>query len=291
MFTRRDLLAASAAGAVMTASTASLSSPEGPPQATTNGMGPGNPPDAKSQSRVTGNQFPSAQYENRGNDRAEDPRIRRARLSGPEQVTRDATIAELNSDGTMTVLVRGTNEWVCTPGDENKIGDPPMCMNPLGIQWMMDAKQGKPRPTNNAPGMIYMLCGATQRSNIDRSDKTSPAIPIGPHWMITWPFDAAANGLPTTVRDKGAWVMFAGTPYAYLHVCGTPPETLTSRMPLSPDRTKLPIWTTRSKSRRCWYLSRHAAASGCHTVADRNGTRFYSGVIHAAANNEGRPPQ
>ena len=69
-----------------------------------------------------------------------------------------------------------------------------------------------------------MLCGATQRSNTDPSDKTSPAIPIGPHWMITWPFDALANGLPTTVRDKGAWVMFAGTPYAYLHVCGDPWE-------------------------------------------------------------------
>ena len=25
---------------------------------------------------------------------------------------------------TMTVLVKGTNEWVCTPGNENKIGDP-----------------------------------------------------------------------------------------------------------------------------------------------------------------------
>ena len=34
--------------------------------------------------------------------------------------------------------------------------------------------------------------------------------------MITWPFDAAANGLPTTVRDKGD--------YAYLHVCGSPWE-------------------------------------------------------------------
>ncbi|MEI9923478.1 MAG: hypothetical protein WDN50_08080 [Bradyrhizobium sp.] len=130
----------------------------------------------------------------------------------------------MNPDGTMTVLVKGTNEWVCTPGDENKIGDPPMCMNPLGLQWMIDAKLRKPRPTNNAPGTIYMLCGATQRSNTDHSDKTSPAIPIGPHWMVTWPFDAAANGLPTTVRDKGAWVMFAGTPYAYLHVCGDPWE-------------------------------------------------------------------
>jgi hypothetical protein len=157
-------------------------------------------------------------------DKGEDPRITRARLSGPEQVTKDATVAEMAADGTMTVLVKGANEWVCTPGNEDKIGDPPMCMNPMGRQWMMDAMQGKPKPTNTAPGMIYMLCGATQRSNTNPADKTSPAIPIGPHWMITWPFDAAQNGLPTTVRDKGAWVMFAGTAYAYLHVCGDPWE-------------------------------------------------------------------
>jgi hypothetical protein len=157
-------------------------------------------------------------------DRAEDPRVRRARFSGPEHVTKDATVAEIAADGTMTVLVQGTNEWVCTPGNENKIGAPPMCMNPMGMRWMMDAMQGKPKPTNTAPGMIYMLCGATQRSNTNPADKTSPAIPIGPHWMITWPFNAAANGLPTTVRDKGAWVMFAGTPYEYLHVCGDPWE-------------------------------------------------------------------
>jgi hypothetical protein len=157
-------------------------------------------------------------------DKAEDPKIRRARLSGPEYVTKDATIAEIAADGTMTILFKGTNEWVCTPGDENKIGDPPMCMNPMGMQWMMDAMQRKPKPTNAAPGMIYMLCGATQHSNTDPADRTSPAIPIGPHWMITWPFNAAANGLPTTVRDKGAWVMFAGTPYEYLHVCGDPWE-------------------------------------------------------------------
>src|SRR6202790_4808935 len=139
-------------------------------------------------------------------DKGEDPRITRARLSGPEQVTKDATVAEMAADGTITVLVKGTNEWVCTPGNENKIGDPPMCMNPMGMRWMVDAMQGKPKPTNTAPGMIYMLCGATQRSNTNPADKTSPAIPIGPHWMITWRFDAVANGLPTTVRDRGAWV-------------------------------------------------------------------------------------
>ncbi len=45
---------------------------------------------------------------------------------------------------------------------------------------------------------------------------------IGPHWMIIWPYDAKRCGLPNTVRDAGAWVMFDGTPYAYLHICGTP---------------------------------------------------------------------
>jgi hypothetical protein len=155
-------------------------------------------------------------------DTAEDPRITRARLSGPSGVTKDATVAIIGPGGKMTILAKGTNEWVCTPGDENKIGQPPMCMNPMGMQWMMDAMQGKPKPTNAIPGMIYMLCGATQRSNTDPSDMTSPAIPIGPHWMVTWPFDAAMTGLPTTVRDKGAWIMFAGTPYAYLHVCEDP---------------------------------------------------------------------
>ena len=32
--------------------------------------------------------------------------------------------------------------------------------------------------------------------------------------MVLWPFEAKHCGLPTTVRDAGAWTMFAGTPYA-----------------------------------------------------------------------------
>jgi hypothetical protein len=92
-------------------------------------------------------------------------------------VTKNATVAIIAVDGTISILTKGTNEWVCVPGDENGIGGPPMCMNPMGM-----------------------------------------------HRMITWPFDAAANGLPTTVRDAGAWVMFEGTPYSYLHVCGSPWE-------------------------------------------------------------------
>jgi hypothetical protein len=149
-------------------------------------------------------------------------KIARAMMSGPHSITKDATVAEFHRDGTITTLREGTNDWMCFPGNENEVGNVPMCCDPQGLQWMKDALSGKSAPTNTAPGLIYMLCGATQHSSSDVRDKTSPAIPIGPHYMIIWPFDGKRDGLPTTVRDAGAWVMFDGTPYAHLHVCGTP---------------------------------------------------------------------
>jgi hypothetical protein len=151
-------------------------------------------------------------------------KIRRALLSGPDCITRDATVAEMGREDKMTVLRQGTNQWVCIPGNENVIGAADMCADPMGMQWMMDVMAKKPRPSNAAPGLIYMLNGALQRSYTDPFDQSSPAIPIGPHWMILWPFDAAASGLPAVMRDAGTMVMFAGTPYAHLHVCGSPWE-------------------------------------------------------------------
>jgi hypothetical protein len=156
------------------------------------------------------------------NDEIRKEKIRRACLSGPASVTREATVAEMDADGKTVVLRQGTNHWVCMPGNENIIGDVPMSLDPMGMQWYKDVRAKKPKPTNATPGLIYMLCGATQRSYTDPFDTTSPAIPIGPHWMILWPFDAAASGLPTVMRDAGTMIMFAGTPYAHLHICGSP---------------------------------------------------------------------
>jgi hypothetical protein len=90
------------------------------------------------------------------------------------------------------------------------------------MQWFKDLLARKPKPSNSTPGLIYMLCGAYQHSYTDPFDRTSPPIPIGPHWMVLWPFDAAAAGLSTAMRDAGTMVMFAGTPYAHLHICGSP---------------------------------------------------------------------
>jgi hypothetical protein len=149
-------------------------------------------------------------------------KIRRALLSGPDCITSEATVAEMDAHGTMTVLRPGANQWVCIPGNENIIGQADMCADPMGMQWMLDIIAGKPKPTNTEPGLIYMLNGAIQHSYTDPFDHTSPPIPIGPHWMLLWPFDAAAAGLPTVMRDAGTMVTFAGTPYAHLHICGSP---------------------------------------------------------------------
>jgi hypothetical protein len=149
-------------------------------------------------------------------------KIRRARLSGPAQVTANATVAEMDAQGHHTILVKGTNDWVCFPGNENVIGDVPMALDPMGMQWFMDLLAREAKPTNTSPGLIYMLCGAYQHSYTDPFDRTSPPIPIGPHWMLIWPFDANAVGMGTVMRDAGTLVMFAGTPYAHLHVCGSP---------------------------------------------------------------------
>ncbi|MDG3008405.1 hypothetical protein [Paludisphaera mucosa] len=172
-------------------------------------------------------------------ERVVEAKIARAMLSGPRAITRDATVAEMGVDGEIVVLRRGSNDWICFPGDENDVGNVPMCADPMGMQWMRDVLARKPRPTNAAPGLVYMLCGAAQHSNTDPFDRTSPPIPIGPHWMILWPFDARLCGLPSTVRDAGVWVMFDGTPYAYLHVCGTP----WAGNEYKPGQ--IPIWTMR----------------------------------------------
>ena len=45
-------------------------------------------------------------------------KIRRALLSGPDCITREAAVAEMDASGKMTVLRPGTNQWVCIPGNE-----------------------------------------------------------------------------------------------------------------------------------------------------------------------------
>lgn len=120
------------------------------------------------------------------------------------------------------ILREGSNGFTCMPGNPNVVGEPPMCADAASMQWFGDAKAHKPKPTNIVPGITYMLAGATQRSDSDPYDTTSPPITVGPHWMLIWPFDPKTTGLPTTHKPTGAYIMWAGSPYAHVRIMGRP---------------------------------------------------------------------
>jgi hypothetical protein len=149
-------------------------------------------------------------------------KIARAMSAGPTDVAKFARIIDTDTNGKMTVLREGNNGFSCVPGNPKVVGEPPMCVDAPSMQWFADAKSHKPKPTNTVPGITYMLAGATQRSDSDPHDMTSMPIEVGPHWMIMWPFDPKSTGLPTTHRPTGAYIMWAGSPYAHVHIMGRP---------------------------------------------------------------------
>ena len=149
-------------------------------------------------------------------------KIARALAAAPPDIAKAATVAETDGQGKMTVLRAGTNGFTCMPGDSTGVGQPARCADEASMQWFRDFAEHKPKPTNTIPGITYMLAGATQRSDSDPYDTTSKPIAIGPHWMIMWPFDPKTTGLPTTHKPTGAYIMWAGSPYAHVHIMGRP---------------------------------------------------------------------
>jgi hypothetical protein len=149
-------------------------------------------------------------------------KIKRALSAGPSSITNDATVAEIDSNGRMTILRQGTNDFTCMPGNPTEVGMPAVCADKVAMQWNSDFEHHKDKPSTTVPGIEYMLAGATQRSDSDPFDKTSSPIVVGPHWMILWPFDPKTTGLPTTHKPAGAYIMWAGTPWAHLHIMGSP---------------------------------------------------------------------
>ena len=119
------------------------------------GAGPGLVPEASTthdeegdERRVMENKPQSGTKEHIMAEEIKKEKIRRAMLAGPSCITSEATVAEMDKDGNMTVLRPGTNEWVCVPGDQNIIGATDMCLDPMGMVWMKDLMAGKPKPTN-----------------------------------------------------------------------------------------------------------------------------------------------
>ena len=142
--------------------------------------------------------------------------------AGPVEVANGARIVDTDTQGKTIVLREGNNGFTCMPGNPKAVAEPPMCVDGPAMQWYDDAKAHKPKPTNTVPGVTYMLAGATQRSMTDPADNKSPALAIGPHWMIMMPIDPKTSGIPEAYSETGAYVMWASSRSAHMHIMGIP---------------------------------------------------------------------
>jgi hypothetical protein len=152
-----------------------------------------------------------------GAESAQD-KIKRALSAAPPAVARAAKVVDIDEQGKMTVLREGSNGFTCVPGHPGTVGDVALCADAASMQWIGDFMAHKPKPTNTEPGVIYMLAGGTDWSATDPFATSGTPIKEPPHWMIMWPFDPKSSALPTSPKQTGTWIMWAGTPWAHLMI-------------------------------------------------------------------------
>ena len=79
---------------------------------------------------------------------------------------------------------------------------------------------GKPGPDMKQVGYSYMLSANDWESNTDGKAKAPTADNqwhhVGSHVMIAYPDAKMLEGIPTHPSKNGAYVMWAGTPYAHV---------------------------------------------------------------------------
>ena len=150
---------------------------------------------------------------------ANDP-IASAESAAPEAVAKSAAIATMGADGKMTELRPGTNGWTCMPDSPTTPGPDPMCMDANAMEFIM-AWASHSAPPTDRPGIMYMLKGGTDSSNLDpyATEPDGAWIETGPHMMLVGS-TAALNGYKGGAHPdtKAPYIMWEGTPYAHLMI-------------------------------------------------------------------------
>jgi hypothetical protein len=152
---------------------------------------------------------------------ASDP-IASAQSAAPSAISSKAAIVSFTDKGPMTTLRKGTNGWTCMPDAPDTPGPDPMCFDANAGKWAEAWISHKPPPAG-AVGVMYMLEGGTDASNVDPYAKkptaTNAWIKTGPHIMIVGSKEVLAGYPSGATPDTAApYVMWAGTPYAHLMV-------------------------------------------------------------------------
>ena len=160
--------------------------------------------------------------------------VQAASAGGPAFITQAAEIAWIDSAGAVHSMRPGTNGFTCVIVVPDPFGGP-ICGDQNAAAWLLAMLRHEPRPpAMTAPGIAYMAGGGThyedaQGTVLMEHDQSPHAagshrLREQPHWMLLWPYDPAATGLPTRENGAGTYIMFAGTPWAHLMVYQDPAQ-------------------------------------------------------------------
>jgi len=147
--------------------------------------------------------------------------IASARKAAPPSVAKAATIVNMEADGSMRTLRKGTNSFTCMPDNPTTPGPDPMCMHANAMEWAM-AWMGHKTPPAGKVGFMYMLAGGTDASNVDpyatKPTASNHWVKTGPHIMIVGGDAAFYDSYPKAADPDTSvpYVMWAGTPYQHL---------------------------------------------------------------------------
>ena len=149
--------------------------------------------------------------------------IASAMQAAPSRVSAAATVVAPQPDGTMRTVRAGSNGFTCMADNPTTPGPDPMCMDKSALEWA-GAWMGHETPPSGKVGLMYMLAGGTDASNVDPY-ATAPSgsnhwVETGPHVMVVGADAAFYDQYPKDAQPDTAapYVMWTGTPYQHLMV-------------------------------------------------------------------------
>jgi hypothetical protein len=151
--------------------------------------------------------------------------IAKAGTAAPEWISKNATYIRITPTKVDTLRV-GTNPFVCSVPIFDG-ADGPYCGDAMATQWLLDLKTRKPKPTNSAPGIAYMAAGGVHYESstgdlVSRTMAGAIRVVEPPHWMLMWPFNPAATGIPVKNNGTGSYIMDEGSAWAHVMIYQDP---------------------------------------------------------------------
>ena len=157
------------------------------------------------------------------NAQSKAEKIATALSAAPPSIAEKATVLDLpGKDGKMTMLRPGSNGWTCIPSEPKSkyIVNNAMCGDQTFFQFVGALMSGKKEPGIKQVGYSYMLSADDWESNTEFTAKTPTPDNqwhhVGSHVMIAYPDQKMLAGIPTRPSKNGAYVMWAGTPFAHV---------------------------------------------------------------------------